>query len=211
MIRSRSHFWNFTGWTRLEFAVFENRKVNSADSQACEVNGDTAIDGRRIDSVGQMPGLLTLHEVDLFNRIKVTAVRVTAKRRAPPVFAPQIRMAHVVVVGNRDRGSVAQDVAELQSEFNPAGRMFGVSISLISREEQQIGILRFEILQDLGALAGSATRVAGHIGDHNNAFVDRIASNDSNEFCLVAVSHSIGYIDGSVPVFNTEMRTPSRI
>ncbi len=135
MIWSRSHFRNLTSGSGLEFAIFEYCKVDSADTHAGKVDGDTSINGRRIDCVGQMPGLLTLHEVDIFNWIKVAAVGVAAERRASSVFAPEIRVADVVIVRNCDGGSVAHDVAKLQSEFNPAGCMFGVSIRLITRKE----------------------------------------------------------------------------
>ena len=51
-------------------------------------------------------------------------------------------MAHVVIVGNADRRPVADDVAELQAELDPAGRVLGVAIGLVAGEEEQVGILR---------------------------------------------------------------------
>ena len=51
-------------------------------------------------------------------------------------------MADVVVVGNRDRRPVANHVAELQAELDPAGRVLGVAVGLVAGEEQQVGILR---------------------------------------------------------------------
>ena len=59
-------------------------------------------------------------------------------------------MADVVVVGDRDRGPVADDVAELEAELDPAGGVLGMAVGLVAGEEQQVGVLALEVLDDLG-------------------------------------------------------------
>jgi len=71
----------------------------------------------RIDRIGQVPGLLPLHHVHGGRRQEVAAVRAVGTLGLPTAGAPEVRMAHVVVVGDRDGGPVTEHVAELQPEL----------------------------------------------------------------------------------------------
>ena len=96
-------------------------------------------------------------------------------------------------------GPVADDVAELQAELDPAGGVLGVAVGLVAGEEEQVGVLPLEVLDDLGPQAGGAAGVARHVGDDDLLLVRRVAADEALEHRLLAVSHAVGHVPGVVP------------
>ena len=211
VIRSRSHHGNLPERTGLKLAIFENGKVDAADSQACEVNRNAAFHGRWIDRIGQVPGLLALHLVHIIHRIKEASVSAIFAEALLAAFAPKIGLAHVVVIGKANRWPVPHHIAELQSELNPTGGVFGVAIGLVAGEEQQVGILRLQMLDDLRPQAASAAGVAAHAGDHDHVLFNGIAADETFKHCPLAVTHTIGDVLRAIPTFHAEVCVPARI
>ena len=120
-------------------------------------------------------------------------------------------MAHIVIVGDADRGTITHDLPKLQAKLDPASRVLGVPVGLISREEQHVGILRLEVVTDLGAQASRATRVAGHVRDHDLLLVRRITPDHTVKHGLLTVPDAIANILGRIPAFHSEMRIPPGI
>ncbi len=167
--------------------------------------------GAGIHGVGQVPRLLALHLVHVLDRIKIAAVGVVLSQRAFAVLAPEIGMADVVIVGNADRRPVAHHVAELQTELDPARRVLGVTIGLVAREEQQVGILRLRLSMNLGPQAGGAAGIARHVRDDDLVLVHRVAPDEALEHRLLAVPHAVGHVLRRVPFLDAEMRVPAGI
>ena len=142
--------------TGLELAVFEDREIQATEHQPREVDRDPLLHRRGIDGVGQVPGLLPLHHVHVRRRIVVAAVGAGLLQGTLSPGAPEIRMAHIVVVGDRDNRPVAEHIAELEPELDPAHGVLRVAIGLIAREEQQVGIENPEVRDQLIAWAGRA-------------------------------------------------------
>ena len=88
-------------------------------------------------------------------------------------------MADVVVVGDGDRGRVADDLAEVAAELQPVGVVPVVVVDLVAGEEQQVGLDPLEVLDDVGlgdvAAVARIDRVAGEGGHDDLVLVDRVA------------------------------------
>ena len=138
-----------------------------------------------------MPRLLSLHHVHVLHRVIVTPGRPLGSCRLLPVFAPNIRLADVVIVRNRDHRPVPENLPELQSELKPACRMFGVVVGLVTREEQQVGILLPQVLDDPRARTTGSRGVTRQIAHDNHILLNRIMSNQALKFAPVTVPHAI--------------------
>ena len=195
----------------LELPVFEDREIEAAEHQPGEIDRDPLLHRCGIDGVGQVPGLLPLHHVHVGRRIVVPAVGAGLFERAFAVRAPKVRVAHVVVVGDRDRGPIAEDVAELQAELDPAHGVLRVAVGLVAREKQEIGIENPEIRDQLIPRAGRARRVAGEHGDADPLVVGRIAADRAGERGLPTVADSVGHRPRRVPVGDAEVDVPAGI
>ena len=136
VIGARSHLRDFAERAALELAIFENGKVHSANPQAGKIHRDAALDGRGIDGIGQVPGLLALHLVHVVHGVEVAPVGAIGSQTLLAVLAPEIAVAHIVIVRDADARTVAQDVAELQAELDPADRVLGVAVGLVPGEEK---------------------------------------------------------------------------
>jgi len=100
-------------------------------------------------------------------------------------------MSDVVVVRNADRRTIAHDLPELQTELDPAGGMLRVTVGLVAAKKEQIRVLFFKIVDDLGPLVDGFARIAGLIGDDDLVLLDRIAADASFEQRLFTMSNSI--------------------
>ena len=69
-------------------------------------------------------------------------------------------MAHIVIIRDADGGTVAEQVAELEAELDPAGGVLGMAVGLIARKKQQVRILRLELVDDFRALASRPAGIA---------------------------------------------------
>ena len=136
-----------------------------------------SFDRRRIVGIGQMPGLTTLHHVDVFGGIEVTAARSGGVGGLLAVLAPDIRLSDIVIVGNGDHRAILQHVAKLNSKLQPAIGVLGVVIRLVAGKEQQIGIELDQVFDHLRPWPGRPGAVAGEVADHDDFFVDRILAN----------------------------------
>ena len=98
---------------RLELPVFEDREVEPAEHEPREIDRDPLLHRRGVHRVGQMPGLLSLHHVHVGGRIIKPAVGAGLLQGPLAVGAPEVGMAHVVVVGDRHGRPITEHVAEL--------------------------------------------------------------------------------------------------
>ncbi len=211
MIGPRPHLRDLARRTRFEFAVFEHGEVDATKTQPSEVDGDAALDRPGINRVRQVPGLLALHQVDVLDRVMIAAVGAPWQGRALAVFTPQVAVAHIVIVGNGDRGPITDDFAKLQAELDPARRVLRVAVGLVAGKEQQVGILPLQVLGNLGPLASRAARVAGHVRDDDLVLVDRIAANPALERRYFAVPDPVPHVLRCVPGLEAKMRVPAWI
>ena len=120
-------------------------------------------------------------------------------------------MADVVIIRDANRRAIANDIAVLQAKLNPAGGMLGVPVVLVATKKQQVRIDLSEIFHDLIARPGRATGVARKVGHNDLVSINRITTNKSLEFCLLAVAHPVLHVIGIVPVFNPKMSIPARV
>ncbi len=153
VVGPRAHLGDRPAGPRLEFPILEDRTVEAAHHEPREIDADAPGDRCGIERVGQVPGLLPLDHVHVVGGIEIAAVGAVLPLGLLPGGAPQIGLADVMVVGDRDGGPIAHHVAELQAELDPAGRVLRVAIGLIAGGEDQVGIGAPQALHEL--LAGS--------------------------------------------------------
>ncbi len=211
VIGPRSHRRDGAHRTRLELAILEDREVDAADAQPREIHADALADRRGIDRVRQVPALRALHHVHVGRREEVAAVRAAAVRRVAPFFTPQVRVSDVVVVRDADRRAILDDLAILEAELDPAGRVLGVVIRLIAREEEQIRILTQQPLHDFRPRALGSRRVASQVGDDDLVLVQRITTDGAVERRLVPMPHPVRHRLRCIPAFDPEVGAPARI
>ena len=211
VIGPRTQLRDLAGGTGLELAVLEDREIKPANPQPGEVNPDAPLHRRRIRRVGQVPGLLALHHVDVGDRIEVSAVGIALQGGAVAAFAPEIGVPDIVVVGNADRRPVAHQLPELQPELDPAGCVLGMPIRLIPGEEEQVGILREQARDDLGPQPRGPAGVAGHRRHDDLILVARVAPDGAGKLRGGTVAHAVARGPGAIPVGHPEMGAPARI
>ena len=127
------------------------------------------------------------------------------------VFSPEVRLTDIVVIWNRDGGTIFHDVTKAQSELNPAGGVLGVMIGLISGEEEKVRVLLNQVRKNGGARSLGPAGVAGEIADDDDILVDRILANEPFKHRVLSMTNSIGNVFGVVPAFDAEVGTPSGI
>ena len=211
MIRTWPHLRDLACGPRLKLAIFQNREVDAADRHPCEVDADVPVHGGGVRRVGQMPTLLTLNLIDIGYRVAEATIRISFDSRDLATFPPKISVTDIVIVGNTDRRAIANDVAKLQAELNPAGRVFRVAIGLVATKEEYIGIVRAKVVDDLSAWANGTARVAAQVRDHDHFFLHWIAANQSLEHRLLSVAHAVGNILRTIPTFDAKMCIPAGI
>ena len=122
---------------------------------------------------------------------------------------PEIPLADVMVVGDGDGRTIAQDLAKLATEGEPSGGVVLVIVTLITGEEQQVGILGAEVINDGVTVAPVLVGVAGKHGDGNARFVRRVGTNESFKTGYIAESHPIGHGPGGIPILDAEVSRPT--
>ena len=156
-----------------------------------------------------MPGLLALDLIDVGDGVAEAAVGIAFDAGLFAALAPEVAVADVVIVWDADGGAVADDVAELEAELDPAGGVLGVAVGLITAEEEDIGVLSAEVVDDFGAGADGSAGVATHVGDDDDVFVHGIAADEAFELGGLAVADAIGDVFGAVPAFDAEVGVPA--
>ena len=211
MVGARSHFWNGAFGAGFEFTIFEDGKGNPGVGEVSEIDADIALDGLGVDGVGQVPGLLALHHVDVFGRIKISATWARGIGGFDAVFTPEVGLADIVVIRNGDGRSVAHDIAELHTELKPAGGVLGVVIGLVSGKEEDVWVLRDEIFDDEGPRAGGAGGIAGKVADHDGFLVVGLTADFAFKGSLVGVAEAVCIVLCAVPIVNAEVGGPTGI
>ena len=209
VIGARAHFRDFPLRAGLELPVFEDGEINFPDTQACEVYGDPAIDGLRVIGIRKMPGLLPLHHIHILRSIEIASCRSGRSFGNFSAFSPEIGLADVVVVRDRDRGAVLCQLAIAKAPFDPAGGVLRVMIGLVSGEKENIRILRKKVLPDVGTVPLGPARITGEARHDDLVFVDRVPADQSLVDGILPVAHTVGDIFGPVPALDAEMCTPA--
>ena len=195
----------------LELPVFEDREVEPAEHEPREIDRDPLLHRRGVDRVGQMPGLLPLHHVHVGSRIIKPAVGAGLLQGPLAVGAPEVGMAHVVVVGDRHGRPITEHVAELQAELDPADGVLRVAVGLVAGEKEEIGIEDLQVCHQLVPRARCARRVAGEHRHAEPLFLGGIAADSAGELGGVAVPHAVGHRHGGIPAGDAEVGVPARI
>ena len=133
--------------TRLELAVFEDGEVDAADIQAGVVDADSLLDRRLVVRVGQVRGLLPLHHLHVLGGASVAALAVAV--HLPAAAAPDVGLAHIVVVRDGHRRPLPHELAEVLTELQPELRVLCVWVDLIPGEEQHIRIELHDAVDDV--------------------------------------------------------------
>ena len=194
----------------LELTVFQDGEIHAADLEAGIEYADSPLDGGRVESIREVPRLLTLDHVHVGDREHVTAVRITGRGREFTVFAPEIGMTDVMVIRDADRRTILHHIAELQAEFDPAGRVFGMAIGLVAGEEEKVRILTEQVVEDFRPSARRAAGITGHVGHDDGVLVDRVTAHQALEGSLLAMTYPVGHVLGAIPALDAEVRAPTR-
>ena len=121
--------------------------------------------------------------LDVFGGHEISAVVPGSGAGFFPAGAPEVGLSDIVIVGDGDGGRVADDVAEVASEPCPGLEVAAVVVDLIAREEQQIGLERLEILDDVilrqVASVLGADGIARKSSHHDNVLINRILADDT--------------------------------
>ncbi len=148
MVWTRSLFGHSACGAGFEFAVFQDGKVDVAPIQIGEIDADPLADVTRVDGVWQMAGLCAFHLFNIDSRLGVTTVRRSAQRGDLSAFAPDVRLANIVIVRQTYRGAIFDDVAKIPAELEPGGIVAVVVVDLISRKEEYIRIDSIDVVDD---------------------------------------------------------------
>ena len=120
-------------------------------------------------------------------------------------------MAHVVVVGNRDRGPIPHHVAKLQAELEPAHGVLGVPVGLVAREEEEVGIGGPQAGHEFLPLARRPRRVAREHGHADLLARGRVGPHEPLEHRLLPVPHAVGSGLARIPALDPEVDIPPGI
>ena len=211
MVGSRPHFGDLALGAALELPVFEDGKIDAADSQAGVVDSDLAEHGCGIERIGQVPGLAALDHVHVASGVEVATAGSGRRGGLFTVFAPDVALSNVVVVGDGDHRSVAEDVSELDAPFEPAEGVLGVVVRLVSGKEQQVGVLAFEVVDDAGSRTGAAARVARECSDDDHVLVGGVATHQSVEGRSRPKADAVADVLAVVPVLDPKVSTPAQL
>jgi hypothetical protein len=100
------------------------------------VHADAALHRRRIVGVGQVARLSALDHAHAVGVLEVASIMAGWRVRLLAALLPQVGLAHIVVVGNGDRRTIAQDGAEVATEPQPGLVVTVVVVDLVAGEEQ---------------------------------------------------------------------------
>ena len=167
--------------------------------------------GLGVRRVGQVPRLLPLDHVHVGRGVEIPAVGAVGSIAPLAVLAPNVRVADVVVVRDRDRGAVPDQVAELQAELDPASGVFSVPIGLVTGEEQQVRVLGEQVLDDLRPTARGAAGVARHVRHHNRVLLGRVTADRTLERGRLAVPHAVLDALRGVPLPDAKVGAPAGV
>jgi hypothetical protein len=87
--------------------------------------------------------------------------------------------------------------------------MLAVVVALITGEEQQVGILRFEIRDDVGSWAAVGVAVARQVADDDLVLVSRVLANDALVLRAQGMRHAVTGGPRIVPLIQPECRHPA--
>ena len=103
-----------------------------------------------------MPSLLALDHVDVFGRVEISTAWSGRIGGLDAAFTPEVGLADIMVIRDRNGWTVAHNITELHAKLKPARGVLSVVVSLVAREEENVRILRDEVLNDKRAGSGSA-------------------------------------------------------
>ena len=99
VVGARPLFGHSARGTGLEFAVFQNGKVDIAPIQVGEIDANALTNFSRIHRIGKMAGLGAFDFLDIDARLGVATVGSATERRNLSAFTPQVGLPDVMVIG----------------------------------------------------------------------------------------------------------------
>ena len=156
MVGARSHFWDRSFWTSFKLAVFKDRERDASVGEVCKIDADITFDGLWVNRVGEMPSLLALDHVDVFGCVEISTAWSGRISGLDTALTPEVGLADVMIIRDRNGWTVPHNITELHAKLKPARGVLSVVVSLVAREEEKVGILRDEILNDKRSRSGSA-------------------------------------------------------
>ena len=156
-----------------------------------------------------MPRLLALDHIYIGHWEHITAVGIARRGRELAILAPEIRVTDIMVVRDTNRRAILHDLAKLETKFNPAGGMLGMAIGLVAREEEEVGILPEEVIQNLGSRTRSPTGVTRHVRDDDRILGEGIATHQAFEGRGGAVANAVSDRLRTIPARYTEVGAPT--
>ncbi len=211
VVRTGAHFWDGAFGAGFKFPVFDDGEGDAGVGEIGEVDVDAVFDGLWVDGIWEVPSLLALNHVDVFGSVEISTAGSGGGGGFDAFFTPEVCLADVVIVRDGDGGAVTHDVAELHAELEPAGGVLGVVVGLVAGEEENVGILRDEVLDDEGAGAGGAGGIAGEVANDDGVFIGGFAADLSFEGGLFGVAEAVGEVLGGVPIVETEVGGPAGV
>ena len=213
VIRARTLFGYQPFGATLELPVLEDREADPPPPKLGVVDADAALDGSGIEGIGEVARLGPLHHLHVLDRAEVAAIGPVGIVGLLPPRAPEVGLAHVVVVGNGDRRAVPDDRAEVAAELEPRRVVAGVVVDLVPGEEQQIGVEGLDVVEDVLARDVPAVRgvdrVPGEAGDDDLVLVDGVLANPTVVESGGAVGHAVVPSSRVVPVLDPQRGGPS--
>ena len=132
VVRTRTLLRDQAARTRLELAVFDDGEADASPVPVGVVHADAALDRRRVERIREVTRLGALDFLDVFDGHEVAAVVTRAGVRLLAALAPDVGLADVVIVGDRDRRTVLDHVTEVASELEPRRVVLAVVVDLIA-------------------------------------------------------------------------------
>ena len=141
MIWSWALFWYFSVWSRLEFPVLDDSIIDSAYIITRIVNSNTLGDGCRVIRIRKVPCLAALYRAHVVRGVVITALVVIPKRiRFDAPLSPKVALTNIMVVRNRNGGTILDNCGKLCPKQNPSRSVLRVVICLVTRKKQQVRI-----------------------------------------------------------------------
>ncbi len=150
-----------------------------------------------------MPSLASLHHIDGRSRVEKSSCWACWRPRLLAILTPNIRLPNIVIIRDRDCGTILHDLAELHSELQPSK---SVVVGLITSKEQQIRILLHQILNHRGT--GPGVRLLLPDSDPTTIVSLSIGSlrYETIKRCLFTMTQSVIKILCCIPILDTKMR-----
>ena len=211
MVRTRSHLRDLALGTGLEFPVFEDGKVDFADAQPREIDGDALFDRARVGRIGQVPRLAAVDHANVLGGVEVAARIAGGRIGDDASLAPHVALADIVIVRDGHDRAVFDDLAEVVAPQQPSRGVLGMVVTLVAGEEQQVGVLFLQLGNDRVAVAAVAVRVAGQRTDDDRVFVHGIPADQPFKYGIATVPDPVRDALGRVPGSDAEMGRPAGV